>query len=63
MEGKLLGLAKAFRMKTIGVNRSGKKGVENIDELYLTEQMMDALPKGDFIVFLFYQVRLIQSIY
>ena len=49
MEGKLLRLAKAFRMKTIGVNRSGK-GVGNIDELYLTEQMMDALPKADFIV-------------
>jgi phosphoglycerate dehydrogenase-like enzyme len=36
-------------MKTIGVNRSGN-GVGNIDELYLTEQMMDALPKADFIV-------------
>ena len=47
--GEIARLAKAFRMKTIGVNRSGK-GVENIDELYLTEQMMDALPKADFIV-------------
>ena len=47
--GEIARLAKAFRMKTIGVNRSGR-GVENIDELYLTEQMMDALPKADFIV-------------
>ena len=47
--GEIARLAKAFRMKTIGVNRSGK-GVGNIDELYLTEQMMDALPKADFIV-------------
>jgi phosphoglycerate dehydrogenase-like enzyme len=47
--GEIARLAKAFRMKTIGVNRSGR-GVENIDELYRTEQMMDALPKADFIV-------------
>ena len=47
--GEIARLAKAFRMKTIGVNRSGN-GVGNIDELYLTEQMMDALPKADFIV-------------
>lgn len=47
--GEIARLAKAFRMKTIGVNRSGN-GVGNIDKLYLTEQMMDALPKADFIV-------------
>ena len=47
--GEIARLAKAFRMKTIGVNRSGR-GVENIDELFRTEQMMEALPKADFIV-------------
>src|SRR3954469_9999003 len=47
--GEIARLAKAFRMKTIGVNRSGRK-VENIDELYPIEQMLEALPNADFIV-------------
>jgi len=42
-------LAKAFRMKTMGVNRSGR-AVEHIDELYHINQMLQALPKADFIV-------------
>ncbi|MCQ6277235.1 D-2-hydroxyacid dehydrogenase [Bacillus sp. V3B] len=47
--GEIARLAKAFRMRTIGVNRSGK-AVEHIDELFLIDQLMTALPKADFIV-------------
>ncbi|KAA9031114.1 D-2-hydroxyacid dehydrogenase [Niallia endozanthoxylica] len=47
--GEIARLAKAFRMKTLGVNRSGR-AVENIDELYHFNQMIHALPKADFIV-------------
>jgi phosphoglycerate dehydrogenase-like enzyme len=42
-------LAKAFRMNTIGVNRSGVP-VENVDELYKFEDISRVLPKADFIV-------------
>ena len=42
-------LAKAFRMKTIGVSRSGK-AVAYFDETYITKDMLSVLPKADFIV-------------
>lgn len=42
-------LAKAFQMKTIGVNRSGEE-VQWADEIYTLEDFEKALPKADFIV-------------
>lgn len=42
-------LAKAFRMKTLGVNRSGNS-VENIDELFTRDNFEKALPEADYIV-------------
>lgn len=42
-------LAKAFRMKTIGVSRSGRK-VEHFDENHGTEQLHNELPQADFVV-------------
>lgn len=47
--GEIARLAKAFRMRTIGVNRSGK-ATEYVDELFCMDQLMTALPKADFIV-------------
>lgn len=42
-------LAKAFRMKTIGVSRSGRK-VEHFDENHGTKQLHNVLPQADFVV-------------
>jgi phosphoglycerate dehydrogenase-like enzyme len=47
--GEVARLAKAFAMKTIGVNRSGRN-VEWIDEIYSLQSFSEALPKADFIV-------------
>lgn len=42
-------LAKAFRMKTYGVSRSGRPAA-NFDETYTTDKMEDLLPEADFVV-------------
>ncbi|OKP97062.1 D-2-hydroxyacid dehydrogenase [Paenibacillus sp. P46E] len=42
-------IAKAFRMKTVGVSRSGKQ-VDSFDEVYTTSQLQDAVGQGDFII-------------
>lgn len=42
-------LAKAFNMKTVGINRSGKPA-EYIDEMYSVQDMNRAISQGDFIV-------------
>lgn len=42
-------LAKAFRMETIGVSRSGKQ-VENFDNVYKTTELLTVLPEADLIV-------------
>jgi phosphoglycerate dehydrogenase-like enzyme len=42
-------LAKAFRMRTIGVNKSGK-AAEYVDELFCIDQLITALPKADFVI-------------
>jgi phosphoglycerate dehydrogenase-like enzyme len=42
-------LAKAFRMNTIGVNRSGQK-VEFIDEIHKVDNLLYILPQADYIV-------------
>lgn len=42
-------LAKAFGMKTIGINRSGRP-VENIDELYTQKDLFNHIHKGDVVV-------------
>lgn len=47
--GEVARLAKAFQMKTLGVNRSGEQ-VEWADEIYTMGNINDALPKADFIV-------------
>lgn len=48
--GKQTGkLAKAFGMKTIGVNRSGRD-VESMDEQYTQDNLDEALPKADVVV-------------
>lgn len=47
--GEVARLAKAFNMKTIGVNRSGDK-VEWADEIHTISTFTDALPESDFIV-------------
>lgn len=47
--GEVARLAKAFNMKTIGVNRSGSN-VEWADEIYTMKDFSDALPAADFIV-------------
>ncbi|MFJ7830532.1 D-2-hydroxyacid dehydrogenase [Peribacillus sp. NPDC097284] len=47
--GEVARLAKAFRMTTLGVNRSGK-AVEHIDHLYALTELERALPKADYIV-------------
>ena len=41
--------AKTFGMKTIGINRSGKKN-ELFDETYSVEKINELLPRGDYIV-------------
>jgi phosphoglycerate dehydrogenase-like enzyme len=47
--GEIARLGKAFRMNTIGINRSGGK-VDYVDELYKIGDLTVALPKADFIV-------------
>lgn len=47
--GEIARLAKAFRMYTTGVNRSGNT-VNYVDELYKLEEVSKILPKADFIV-------------
>lgn len=47
--GETARLAKAFRMKTIGISRSGKT-VEHFDEVYKTSELLDILPEADLIV-------------
>ncbi|HEX6593045.1 MAG TPA: D-2-hydroxyacid dehydrogenase [Bacillota bacterium] len=42
-------LAKAFQMKTYGISRSGTN-VKHFDANYSTEQMIDVLPKADFVI-------------
>ncbi|WP_306454072.1 D-2-hydroxyacid dehydrogenase [Evansella halocellulosilytica] len=42
-------LSKAFQMKTIGLNRSGKQ-VENFDEIFSYDQMRTILERADFVV-------------
>lgn len=42
-------LAKAFNMRTIGINRSGQE-VEHIDELYTQENLFEHIHKADVIV-------------
>ncbi|WP_163971038.1 D-2-hydroxyacid dehydrogenase [Oceanobacillus halotolerans] len=42
-------LAKAFRMTTYGVSRSGK-AVEFFDKTFTTEQLVELLPEADFLV-------------
>ncbi|MGJ7918919.1 D-2-hydroxyacid dehydrogenase [Neobacillus sp. LXY-4] len=47
--GEIARLSKAFQMKTIGVNTSGKE-VEYVDQIFKVDQLEDALPQADFIV-------------
>lgn len=47
--GEVARLAKAFRMTTLGVNRSGK-AVEHIDHHYALTEIGEALPKADYII-------------
>ena len=47
--GEIARLAKAFRMKTMGVNRSGRK-IEYIDELHRISELNKILPDADYVV-------------
>lgn len=47
--GEVARLGKAFRMTTIGVNRSGNP-VQHIDRLYGLFELVDVLPEADYIV-------------
>ncbi|MFY0779476.1 D-2-hydroxyacid dehydrogenase [Peribacillus simplex] len=47
--GEVARLGKAFRMTTMGVNRSGKP-VESIDHLYTLDNILEAVPEADYIV-------------
>lgn len=42
-------LAKAFQMKTVGINRSGRK-VDDFDEVYPVSELDKAIEQGDYIV-------------
>ncbi len=42
-------VAKAFRMKTLGVNRSGHE-VDHFDVIYNNEELLSMLPKCDYVV-------------
>lgn len=42
-------IAKAFRMKTIGISRSGKT-VADFDQVYTTDELPDAIRQGDFVI-------------
>ncbi|GGM29702.1 glycerate dehydrogenase [Paraliobacillus quinghaiensis] len=46
---ELARLAKAFRMKTIGVSRSGKPS-DNFDQMYQTNEILKGLKEADFVV-------------
>ncbi|ESU32363.1 hypothetical protein G3A_11645 [Bacillus sp. 17376] len=47
--GEVARLAKAFNMKTIGVNRSGREA-EWADEIFTMDNYREAMPEADFIV-------------
>ena len=47
--GEVARLAKAFNMKTIGVNRSGREA-DGADEIFTMENYRETLPQADFIV-------------
>ncbi|MDM5219539.1 D-2-hydroxyacid dehydrogenase [Peribacillus sp. NJ11] len=47
--GEVARLGKAFRMTTMGVNRSGKP-VESIDHLYTLDNILEAVTDADYIV-------------
>lgn len=47
--GEVARLAKAFRMKTVGVNRSGQ-ATEYIDDIFMIDDILNALPSADFVV-------------
>ncbi|MGE6379297.1 D-2-hydroxyacid dehydrogenase [Peribacillus muralis] len=47
--GEVARLGKAFRMTTLGVNRSGKP-VEYIDHIYTLECLLEVMPNADYIV-------------
>ncbi|MBO8157834.1 MAG: D-2-hydroxyacid dehydrogenase [Bacillaceae bacterium] len=47
--GEVARLAKAFRMKTIGISRSGKP-VDHFDQVFQSDQILDVLPTADFVI-------------
>ncbi|WP_085521214.1 D-2-hydroxyacid dehydrogenase [Tuberibacillus sp. Marseille-P3662] len=47
--GEVARLAKAFRMNTLGINRTGKSA-NHIDEMYKMQQMIKPLQAADFVV-------------
>lgn len=47
--GEIARLAKAFNMKTLGVNRSGQE-VNHVDEIYQLHEIDKILPRADFVV-------------
>lgn len=47
--GEIARLAKAFRMNTLGINRSGER-VEFVDELYKMDEVHSVLSRADFVV-------------
>ncbi|MCA1032660.1 D-2-hydroxyacid dehydrogenase [Bacillus timonensis] len=47
--GEVARLAKAFNMKVLGVNRSGRKA-EHVDEMYTIDKLNDVLTQVDFLI-------------
>ncbi|HET7579314.1 MAG TPA: D-2-hydroxyacid dehydrogenase [Bacillales bacterium] len=47
--GEIARLGKAFHMKTLGLNRSGRPA-EHFDEIYTNENINDCVSKADFVV-------------
>lgn len=47
--GEIARLAKAFHMKTLGLNRSGR-AVEHFDEMYTNEHLNECISQADFVV-------------
>lgn len=47
--GEIARLAKAFRMKTLGLNRSGKD-VAHFDDIYTNEHVNECIEQADFVV-------------
>ncbi|WBL15940.1 D-2-hydroxyacid dehydrogenase [Sutcliffiella sp. NC1] len=47
--GEIARLAKAFRMKTLGITRTSKQ-VEFVDEIYSLAELDEVLPQADFVV-------------